>query len=270
MNAPNQQMPPSSYVDDVHPPIMICLLGNFCLLKAGQPVGLRHGGKSVTLLSNLGLQHGHGIPRTTLLQMLWPTQEATLATQSLHTVVYSLHKLIGDAIGGAPPVFHDEGCYRLNRAAGVSVDVAYFETLTKLGDQQTHTGDLAAAAQSYQRAVELYRGDLCVDNDVQALILREHLRTRYLKLLAQLADYYYHAAAYGTCLEYAWHLLRHDPCREDAHRLVMRCYVRQGERAAALRHYHICIQTLHAEFTAPPEAATTALFEQIRLNPSVV
>ncbi|MFN8491763.1 MAG: bacterial transcriptional activator domain-containing protein [Caldilineaceae bacterium] len=270
MNAPNQQMFPSTYADEGHSPIMICLLGNFCLLKAGEPVGLRHGGKTVTLLSHLGLQHRHGVPRTTLLQMLWPTQETALANQSLHTVVYSLHKLIGDAIGGAPPVFHEEGCYRLNRAAGVSVDVARFEMLVKLGDQQARTGDLAAAAGTYQQAVDLYRGDLCVDGDVQALMLREHLRARYLTLLAQLADYHYHAGAYGTALEYAWRLLGYDPCREDAHRLVMRCYVRQGERAAALRHYQICAQTLHAEFGADPEAATTALFVQIRLDPSSV
>jgi len=46
----------------------------------------------------------------------------------------------------------------------------------------------------------------------------------------------------------------------------MQCYVRQGERAEALHQYRVCVETLHAEFDAAPETATTMLFEQIRLD----
>ena len=63
---------------------------------------------------------------------------------------------------------------------------------------------------------------------------------------------------------YLWRLLARDSCREDAHRLVMRCYVKRGERAAALRHYQVCADLLRVEFDASPEPATVALFEQIR------
>ena len=44
-----------------------------------------------------------------------------------------------------------------------------------------------------------------------------------------------------------------DHGREDVHRVVMRCYVRRGERAAALRHYQVCAHILRAEFDAAPE-----------------
>jgi len=94
------------------------------------------------------------------------------------------------------------------------------------------------------------------------------LRARFLSLLAYLADAQYRAGEYSACLEHAWCLQGNDPCREDAHRVVMRCYVRCGERAAALRHYQVCVSILRAEFDAAPELATTALFDQIRLRPS--
>lgn len=81
---------------------------------------------------------------------------------------------------------------------------------------------------------------------------------------------YIRAGEYGACLAQAWCLLGHDPCREDAHRIVMRCYVRRGERAAAQRHYHVCADILRAKFDAAPEPTTTALFDQIRLRPSHV
>jgi len=77
----------------------------------------------------------------------------------------------------------------------------------------------------------------------------------------------YRAADYTLCLEYAWRLLSSDPCREDAHRMIMRCYVRFGQRAEALHHYRVCESILRAEFDTVPEPATTALFEQIRRDP---
>ena len=138
------------------------------------------------------------------------------------------------------------------------------------GDLQVRAGELSTAAVSYNQSLRLYRGDLCVATDVHAVVERERLRARYLTLLAQLADYQYSAGDYTACTDYAWRLLACDPSREDAHRVVMRCYVRRGERAAALHHYHICVNILRAEFGAAPEPATTALFEQIRLQPSSI
>jgi DNA-binding SARP family transcriptional activator len=62
-----------------------------------------------------------------LVNLLWPASDSTQATQSLNSLVYSLHKLIGDALSGAPPVLHEDGYYRLNMEAGVGVDVACFD-----------------------------------------------------------------------------------------------------------------------------------------------
>ena len=125
--------------------VQVCLLGSFLLLKAGQPVVLRNGGKTKALLTQLGLQPSHRIPRETLLQMLWPDNDPALASQSLHSLVYGFHKLVGDSLRGAAPVYHDEGCYRLNIEAGIRVDVACFDTLVKTGDQGARSGDLATA-----------------------------------------------------------------------------------------------------------------------------
>jgi hypothetical protein len=49
--------------------------------------------------------------------------------------------------------------------------------------------------------------------------------------------------------------------------MLMRCYVGQGERAEALRHYRLCMDIVRAEYEAAPETTTTTLFEQIRLDP---
>lgn len=263
----------SRHADTTPHPILICLLGNFVLLKAGRPVGLRYGGKTQGLLYHLGLQHRHAVPRDMLLNVLWPASDIALASQSLHSLVYSLHELVGDAIGGAAPVLHEEGHYRLNVEAGIGVDVACFDALTETGDQYIRAGSMTAAVNAYTSAVDLYRGeldDLHDGMDVQIVVERERLRARCLTLLAQLADYHYGQRDYEACAKHAWRLLANDPCREDAHRVVMRCNVRRGERSEALRQYRVCKDILRTEFDVAPEAATTTLFDQIRLDPASI
>ena len=251
-------------------PIMICLLGNFRLLNRGELVPVRAGGKSETLLAYLGLQHGRRVPRERLVQVLWPDNDLTLSLNSLNNLVYHLHKLLGPALQNASPVLHQEGYYQLNIDAGIDVDVACFDALVKDGNRHSQTGNSAATMASYHQAVELYRDDLCLFEDPQTIVERERLRARYLTVLAQLADHHYQTHNYDTALEYIWQLLGRDCCREDAHRLVMRCYARRGERAAALRHYQVCTDLLRDQLGVEPEQATVALFELIRVQPDQI
>jgi DNA-binding SARP family transcriptional activator len=206
-----------------------------------------------------------------LLHLLWPeTKDAALARQSLDTLIYGVHKLLGPALGGHGPIVHEEGWHRLNDIAGIHVDVVQFEALATAGDMQMSKGDREGAIDSYTRAVAAYTGDLCVGTDVAAVIESERLRATHLTLLAHLAEHHYEKREYASCLTYARRLLRYDPCREDAHRMVMRCHVRQGERAQALRQYRTCEHILQAEFDAGLEPATVELFELICQAPARV
>lgn len=246
-------------------PIEICLLGRFSLHKWGQPLNIRVGSKIEKLLSALALCTSYCAARAELLQILWPRQEDALASESLNNLVYQLHKLMGDALGGSSPVLCSGGYCLLNTNAGIVVDTAQFDALVARGEETSH--DPSLAMQWYRRALSLYHGDLCVGDDTRALIERERLRARYLTLLAYLADYYFARDDLANTLLYAERLLESDPCREDAHRLVMRAYTCRGERAQALRQYQLCAKLLREEFDAAPERATQELYDLIRLGP---
>lgn len=248
--------------------ILICLLGSFRVLQGGRPVVIRGGGKVEALLRVLALQRDGGIPRETVLGILWPNSDLDLASQSLNSLIYTLHKTVRDALGNHPPIRCSDGYCRLNAEAGVSSDVFQFETLADLGDKHRRANSPDQATACYLRAVQLYQGDLsATESDVQFVIRREGLRSRYLTLLAHVADYSFARADYPAGLEYAFRMLNSDPCREDAYRLAMRCHARLGERAQALRDYRLCQTVLRTEFDAEPEPATFALFERIRLDP---
>ncbi len=251
-------------------PVMICLLGNFRLLKCGQPVVVPSNGKVEALFASLALRHGAPLARDTLLSLLWPNHDPMLAGQSLNSLVYTLRKQFADVLGGATPILQGDGYYRLNTEAGVGVDMMQFEALVEEANGHLRLDDHPTAIATYSRAVDVYQGDLWSSIDIFAAMERERLRACYLNVLAQLADHYFAQHMYAGCLDYAQRLLASDACREDAHRLVMRCYVRLGERAQALRQYQLCTRILHQEFDAAPERATVTLYEQVRLNPDSV
>jgi DNA-binding SARP family transcriptional activator len=248
-------------------PVLICLLGEFMLLKAGRPMNMPSGGKTEGLLATMGLRYDRRMARETLLAQLWPNQNPTLAGQSLNSLIYSLRKQLSRELAGAAPILHEDGYYRLNLEAGIGVDLARFEALVQQAEQQAQLGDLERAIACYSRASDLYQGDLWGGSDPYAAVERERLRACYLALLSKLADYWYDHGDYPACLRYGLRLLSSDPCREDAHRIVMRCYLRRGERVQALRQFQLCAAILRAEFDTDPEQATLAFYEQIRTTP---
>lgn len=248
--------------------IYICLLGSFRVLKAGRAVPIRVASRSEALLYELALRPRHTAPRESLLLALWPDVDAQRARQSLSSLLYSLHRLLGDGLHGAAPVVHSNGLYQLNVDAGISIDVADFETLVSEAGRRADAGEQRSVINLYLQAIRLYRGDLCAAGDTRAVVEREWLRAAYLTALARVAQHFYDTRDYSAALQYARIILHHDPCREDAHRTVMRCHARRGERAQALRQYRLCERVLRIEFDAPLEAATSELYEQVRLSPT--
>lgn len=250
--------------------ILVCLLGSVRLLKDGESIPLRPGGKTESLLAALALRAEQGVSRASLIDRIWSESDGSLAAQSLHSLVYSLHRRLGDRIGGSPPIVFSEGRYLLNLAAGVDVDTRQFERLVAGGDRVRGRGDSVAAEAAYGAAIRLYQGDVGCALDAHDVIERERLRSLQLNVLATLSEGAYERRQYADCLDLTMRLLAVDPCREDAHRLAMRCYVRDGERAQAFRQYRLCEGVLRAEFDTTPEPETRELFDLIRLAPDTV
>jgi DNA-binding SARP family transcriptional activator len=215
-------------------------------------------------VSTLALQVNHAVSRDELLDVLWPDVDFGPAMQSLHSLVYSLNK----ALNMSSLVAYSSGYYYLTDEVGV--DTTYFDGFAEDGDRRAREGLHEAAARAYGDALDLYRGDLCVSNGVNAIIERERLHARYLTLLARLGQYHFERGRFEDGLDYALALLRADPCREDGHRLAMRCYLKLGERAQAMRQFRICEVLIRDEYAASPEPATIDLYDQIRRAPADV
>jgi DNA-binding SARP family transcriptional activator len=205
-----------------------------------------------------------GQRREEVLEHLWPDVDVTYASQSLSSLLYSIRRTLADALGGSRPVAAQGGRLLLAANAGVRADLAWFDSLAALGHGADAQGDRATAVKAYRRAIELYRGELDGASDLYVCIEQARIHARLVTMIGRVADHLFKQGEYEAAMAYARRLVMEEPCREDGHRLIMRCYVARGERALALRQFRVCEEALRMEFGATPEDETTSLFDAIR------
>jgi DNA-binding SARP family transcriptional activator len=85
-------------------------------------------------------------------------------------------------------------------------------------------------------------------------------------VLDRLAQLHISSRRVGQCIEVAQLILRQDPSREDAHRLLMRSYAAQGRVGQVDRQFEICRRTLCEALATPPAAATVELYRTVRVE----
>ncbi len=130
--------------------------------------------------------------------------------------------------------------------------------------------------QTLQGALDLYQGEFLAGFTVRHAPVfdewlrqeRENLHTLVVQGACRLAERYWHQLDYPNALATTRRLLSWEPWHEAGHRLQMQLLTATGQRAAALAQYELCCTILADELGAPPEVATTALYEQIRRSAS--
>jgi DNA-binding SARP family transcriptional activator len=117
-----------------------------------------------------------------------------------------------------------------------------------------------------QEASDLYQGDFVEDllEGEWFLLRREDLRRKYLDALLGLGQLCFTQQEYARAAEVYRRALEKDEVLEQAHRELMRCYARLGERGQALRHYQTLEQMMHDELGSSPAAESVALYERLK------
>ncbi|MFQ5813116.1 MAG: BTAD domain-containing putative transcriptional regulator [Anaerolineae bacterium] len=243
------------------PMLALFCLGKFRVEIDGMPVDTRAGGKSLAILKFLAGRDGHPTPRDILMEALWPDSDAEAAGNRLRVAVHALRRLLAPAGKSLDILTYQDGCYLLNPGVSVRIDADEFETLWQRGVRLERQGRRAEAAEAYAQAELLYSGDYLEEDlyEEWTLLRRECLRDAYVDLLGKLATWSITEGDYGDCIVRCQKILAQDPCREDAYRLLMRCYAATGQKARALRWYNICAANLRREVGVTPSPQTVAL-----------
>lgn len=240
------------------------LLGQFEFVVEGEPVQHWRGKRGRMVLAFLLLHRAKPLTRDELGGAFWPDAEPEVVRNRLHVALHGLRKDLR-RICQDPIVVHSQRGFSLNPGIDLWLDVEGFDEALRLAKKE-QADNQEAALKSYEAALQLYRGELLEDAPFEewALVRREQIRLQHLDALDQLARLRFAAGQYADCLDTCQHLIPGDLCREDIHRLMMRCYTRLNQPHLALHQYHQCERLLNDELGMEPAAATRHLYEQIK------
>jgi DNA-binding SARP family transcriptional activator len=206
------------------------------------------------------------IAKEILMDLFWPDMPPDAARNNLNMAIYGLRQALRAAQPNYAHVLFQDDCYLLNPAMTVWVDVEEFIERYKAGQSLEARASLAEAMREYEAAEGLYQGDFLEEDLYEdwPMLQRESLKDSYLVILERLSRHCLEEKRYAASIRLCQRILAKDDCREDAHRRLMRCYSRQGQRNLALRQYHLCAETLARVLDVSPMQETVALYHQIR------
>ena len=228
------------------------------------------GRSAQALLAYLVLHRNRMHRREALAGLLWGEASEERARGALRTALWRLRRVVEPP--GVPTgrrlVTTRQGEVGFEVGGDVWVDAMVFENVVAaaLASRPEELGDDHAA--QLEAALRLYEGELLEGfYDDWVLRERERLRALYLQALTCLM----HGAAARGDLDVAIgrgrQLLLQDPLRESLHREVMRLYLRNGQRAQALRQFVECRRVLDEELQVEPMPETLALQREISRGP---
>ncbi len=192
---------------------------------------------------------------------LWPEASPAQLRNSLSTTLYQLRRVLGQSDW----ILFDDEAYHFNRERAYWFDVEVFEAnLAQATRLRAVEPERAVAL--LQAALNLYQGDFVEDllDGEWFLLRREELRRKYLDALLLLGQLLFAREDYTHAAEVYRRAIEKDEVLEEAHRELMRCYARAGERAQALRHYQTLIILLRDELGLLPSVESTALYERLQ------
>ncbi len=203
------------------------------------------------------LQHPQGLRKEEIGDMLWPEHDPQRLHSIFRSTLYRLRRVLyPDAVELT------DGQYSLNLLDQNWFDV---ETFEKLLDQAERSQPAEPQKISWlEEALSLYQGDYVPDISAGWCVLeRERLRGRFLAASEMLAGLCANRGEIQRAIKFYQKALALDRCRETAHRGLMDCYHRLGDRAAAIRQYQTCIAVLREELGLDPVSETQELYLQI-------
>jgi len=228
----------------------IRLFGGFHVTCENKPVPGLHSLRLQTLLAYLVLNRGSPQSRQHLSFCFWPDSTEAQARTNLRQLLHHLRQALPDSDRF---FLVDKQTLQWNPESPFSLDVAEFEQAIGRAKQSAKQHDPASMAKSFEKAAELYRGDLfpgCYEEWIEPF--RTALKKEYTTALKKLIENFENNRRYQKAIIYAERLLDCDNLHEKTWSDLIRLHALNGDRSKALRLYKECEEVLHRELGVEP------------------
>lgn len=239
-------------------------LGEIQLKYEGKNLQNNFSRKALGLIIYLSI-NGKQVSREFLAEFFWEGLSQARGMNNLRVTLSEIRKLI-------PNLLTIE-----RHSVAISSSFDYWFDVNEIKTSQYSTeGTMGIISQKIASHVERnlghYQGDFLEGFYIQGsssfeswlVIEREHIRGLIIAQLQELIDFYIENADYQPGIKLLKKLLKLNPLLESAHRQLMRLFVYEDQREAALSQFQTCKQILKNELDIVPSTETKELFEAIR------
>ncbi len=214
------------------PTLHIHLLGDFLLISGDTPVTTVNFARLQSLLAYLVLHRSAPQDRSHLAFLLWPDSTEAQAHTNLRKLLYQLRQSLPEADHFLHAGKHSLQWLPEHSEASWTLDVLDFEQALAQAEQAEEVQDTTATRRAFEKAVDLYRGDLLPSSyDEWILPERDRLRQLFLQAAERLTALLEQERDYDAAITAAQRLLRQDPLHEATCRQLMRLYALRGCRS---------------------------------------
>jgi DNA-binding SARP family transcriptional activator len=241
-------------------------LGGFSILRDGSPVSDATFGrqKARQLLAMLLCARGP-VHRDALAEALWPALPGERAAAALHSTLYALRRALEPSLparAASSLVVADSGLYRLALRREDEVDALRFLDLVR---EAGGAGSPEAELEALRAAEALHQGAFLPEWRYAQWTepLRTEIQEAHQDVLVRLAEGLASSGQPAAAVARYRLLLAEEPEREGWHRALMRLYAEAGERALALRQFHLCRSVLLDRLGVEPSRATRELYTHL-------
>ncbi len=215
-----------------------------------------------TLVAYVALYRHTVCSRRQVATALWPETTDDQALKNLRTQITRLRQVLPAADQMIEITRHALQW----RSGGAVLDVALFQSAVHHA-VTLRPSDPAAALELCDAAIQYYTADLLPTAYDEWLIpLREQLRREYLMVLELLSTLLEQQGRQTDAIAAAEHWVRADPGNELTYAHLMRLYLAQGDRNAALRTYQAAETALREDLDSVPGPRLQVLFLQAQAH----
>ncbi len=248
--------------------LYITCFGHFEVRQSGKPVTLCSSRNGQSILRYIIARSGRCATSDALQALLWPEDEPEVAQRKLHIAISALRRSLSNSSSCTSEcgyIVCKNHTYYLDPDSILQTDVDEFLSYYQKGQQKS---DERIAF--YEKACLLYTGPF-LPEDIYAdwsFLQREQLSNIHLDMCRVLSDHYLQVKYYDDAMKWASAILSENRCDEAAHQQLIRIYIAQSRRSAALQQYRRCERLLQDELGVRPLPETLALLQNLHSAPS--
>ncbi len=239
-------------------------LGGIQLKLEGKYVQNNLSRKALALIVYL-LINKKSASRDYLGELFWEGLSQTRGMNNLRVTLSEIRKILPDLLT------IERHTVSINPSFDYRFDVNELKVSPDSANGTMGIGSRKIASQ-VQKKLSQYHGDFlegfyiqgCSSFENWLVIEREQIRELVIAQLQELIDFYIAIADYQPGIKLLKKLLKLNPLLESAHRQLMRLFVFEDQREAALSQFETCKQILKNELDVEPSTETKEFIESIR------